>query len=68
LGSGLLPVRGQLVADHRLHEPVHLEAVGGAAGQGVADQRAEGVGERVGVGGGRAYRLVEECGVLAEQV
>jgi hypothetical protein len=28
LGGGLLLVRRQLVADYRLYQPVHLEAVG----------------------------------------
>jgi hypothetical protein len=37
LGGGPLPVGGQLVADDGLHEPVDLEGVGVAAGQGVAD-------------------------------
>ena len=67
LGGGLLPVGGKLLADHRLHQPVHLEAVGVAAGQGVADQRADGVGEGVGIGGGGAQRLVQQVGVVAEQ-
>jgi hypothetical protein len=67
LGGGLLPVGREPVADHRLHQPVHLEAVGVAAGQRVADQRADGVGERVGVGGDAAQRLIEQVGVVADQ-
>ena len=51
LGGGPLPLGRELVVDHRLHQPVDLEAVGVAAGQGVADQRSDGVGEGVGVGG-----------------
>ena len=54
LGGGLLPVRGELLTDHGLHQPVDLEALGGAAGQGVADQRADGVGQRIGIGGSGA--------------
>ena len=60
VGDGLLAVGRKLLADDRLYQPVHLEAVGVAAGQRVADQRAEGVGEGVGVGGGGAQRLVEQ--------
>ena len=67
LGGGLLPVGREPVADHRLHQPVNLEAVGGAAGQGIADQHADGVGQRVGVGSGRAQRLGQQRGVLGEQ-
>jgi hypothetical protein len=67
VGGGLLPIGGKLVTDDRLHQPVDLEAVGVAAGQGVADQGADGVGEGVGVGGGGAQRLVQEVGVVAEQ-
>jgi hypothetical protein len=55
------------VTNHRLHQPVHLEAVGKAAGQRVADQGADGVGEGIGVGGGGAQRLVQEIGVVTEQ-
>jgi hypothetical protein len=53
---------------------VHLEAVAVAAGQitlaagqGVADQCADGVGEGVGVGGDGAQRLVQQFGVLTDQ-
>src|SRR4051794_10751609 len=67
LGGGLRPVGRKLVADDRLHQPVHLEAAWVATDQGVADQGTDGVGERVGVGGGGAQRLVQEVGVLAEQ-
>ena len=67
VGDGMLPVERKLMADDRLHQPVHLEAVGVAAGQRVADQRAEGVGEGVGVGGGGAQRLAEQVGVVVDQ-
>jgi hypothetical protein len=62
-----VPVRGKLVADHGLHQPVDLEAAGRAAGQGVADQGSDGVGQGVGVGGGGAQRLVEQLRVAGEQ-
>ena len=54
------------MADHRLHEPVHLEALGGAASQGVADERADGVGEVIGIGGRGTQRLAEQLGVIAD--
>src|SRR4051794_34099071 len=62
LGGGLLSLGGQLSAEHRLHQPVDLEAVGRAAGQGIADQRAHGVGQCVGIGGGGMQWLLEEGG------
>src|SRR4051794_13543510 len=67
MGSLVLRVTAKLLADRRLHEAVELEAVGVAAGQGVADQRTKGVGEGVGGGGGAAQRLTEQVGVVAEQ-
>src|SRR3954471_24114874 len=33
VGGGLLPVTGYPLTDHGLHQPVQLEAAGGAAGQ-----------------------------------
>jgi hypothetical protein len=65
--GGLLAVWSKAVADDRLHQPVHLKAVGVAAGQRVADHRADGVGEAVGVDGGGAQRLVEQLRVADEQ-
>ena len=46
---------------------MQLEAVGVAAGQRVADQRSDGVGQGVGIGGDAAQRLVEQRGVATEQ-
>jgi hypothetical protein len=60
LGGRLLLVWQQLLADHRLYESMDLEAVGVAAGQGVADQRADGVGEGVGIGGRGSQRLIQQ--------
>jgi hypothetical protein len=56
-----------LVTNHRLYQTVDLEAVEVPAGQGVADQCSDGVGEGIGVGSGRAQRLVEDPRVVADQ-